>query len=136
MNCTADSKEVHQLNLGSERVNKVGRCERFVLNTLFLSLVISLWQRSFQKYQQKNHYQKFPQKNLVCMSCFVQLHTVRIFLPFFVVPKSIYTHPIVDFLDLNCSFVSYYPFKDLFQVSWSISIVMMNLIHVTHGWCF
>ena len=59
-----------------------------------------------------------------------------LFTLFFVVPKSFYTHPIVDFLDLNCSFVSYYPFKDLFQVSWSISIVMMNLIHVTHGWCF
>ena len=69
-------------------VNKVGRCERFVLNTLFLSLVVSLWQRSFQKYQQKNHYQKFPQKNLVCMSCLVHLRTVRFFNPFFfVVPK-------------------------------------------------
>ena len=98
------------------RVNKVGRCERFVLNTLFLSLVVSLWQRSFQKYQQKNHYQKFPQKNLVCMSCPVHLCTVRFFNPFFVVPKNIHTHPIVDFLDLNCSFVSYYPFKIVFQV--------------------
>ena len=97
-------------------VNKVGRCERFVLNTLFLSLVVSLWQRSFQKYQQKNHYQKFPQKNLVCMSCPVHLRTVRFFNPFFVVPKNIHTHPIVDFLDLNCSFVSYYPFKIVFQV--------------------
>ena len=98
------------------RVNKVGRCERFVLNTLFLSSVVSLWQRSFQKYQQKNHYQKFPQKNLVCMSCPVHLCTVRFFNPFFVVPKNIHTHPIVDFLDLNCSFVSYYPFKIVFQV--------------------
>ena len=98
------------------RVNKVGKCERFVLNTLFLSLVVSLWQRSFQKYQQKNHYQKFPQKNLVCMSCPVYLCTVRFFNPFFVVPKNIHTHPIVDFLDLNCSFVSYYPFKIVFQV--------------------
>ena len=98
------------------RVNKVGRCERFVLNTLFLSLVISLWQRSFQKYQQKNHYQKFPQKNLVCMSCLVHLCTVRFFNPFFVVPKNIHTHPVVDFLDLNCSFVSYYTFKFVFQV--------------------
>ena len=78
--------------------------------------MISLWQRSFQKYQQKNHYQKFPQKNLVCMSCLVHLHTVRFFNPFFVVPKNIHTHPIVDFLDLNCSFVSYYPFKTEFQV--------------------
>ena len=69
------------------RVNKVGRCERFVLNTLFLWLVISLWQRSFQKYQQKNHYQKFPQKNLVCMSCLVHLRTVRFFNPFFCCPK-------------------------------------------------
>ena len=69
------------------RVNKVGRCERFVSNTLFLSWVVSLWQRSFQKYQQKNHYQKFPQKNLVCMSCLVHLRTVRFFNPFFVVPK-------------------------------------------------
>ena len=94
----------------------MGRCERFVLNTLFLSLVVSLWQRSFQKYQQKNHYQKFPQKNLVCMSCLVHLCTVRFFNPFFVVPKNIHTHPIVDFLDLNCSFVSYYPFKIVFQV--------------------
>ena len=68
-------------------VNKVGRCERFVLNTLFLSLVVSLWQRSFQKYQQKNHYQKFPQKNLVCMSYLVHLHTVRFFNPFFCCPK-------------------------------------------------
>ena len=98
------------------RVNKVGRCERFVLNTLFLSLVVSLWQRSFQKYQQKNHYQKFPQMNLVCMSCLVHLCTVRFFNPFFVVPKNIHTHPVVDFLDLNCSFVSYYPFKIVFQV--------------------
>ena len=78
--------------------------------------MISLWQRSFQKYQQKNHYQKFPQKNLVCMSCLVHLCTVRFFNSFFVVPKNIHTHPIVDFLDLNCSFVSYYPFKTVFQV--------------------
>ena len=30
------------VNLWVLRVNKVGRCERFVLNTLFLSLVVSL----------------------------------------------------------------------------------------------
>lgn len=33
---------------------------------IILFLYFSLWQRIFQKYQQ-NHYQKYPQKNLVCV---------------------------------------------------------------------
>ena len=97
------------------RVNKVGRCERFVLNTLFLLWLVCDREPS-RSTSRGTIVRHLLRKTWYVWAVLINYILPGSFYPFFVVPKNIHTHLIVDFLDINCSFASYYCFKIVFQV--------------------